>query len=381
MTSSSSRARQRQAYQWSVDHKDVPTISITETDVKNAIAAKHPNRCFLDKELDALTEAYIAYRQEFSTNFGHFKRVRLRRPGAVKLSIRNARFLCGLAGELRMNNDDKWAFSLDFFALETYCKALLTVISARTRAARKYQLVRELMHIITFIVERAHINIPQSLRATVRMDGFAPFALCEGALSEASLDKKTDEQKNLSLDEQELVDLGKFIPLEQQVILQSKIEAFFKRPDPEFVLPAHALAYQSHLVLHLLSNAIIPVVRSQVLVQLKIGTSFRFNEEKNCFTIDSAKDPSLVTKTAKPVLVNILSSETAVFKRWMDVYRRALLPKKKPDPGFLFLTRLGKARTEISYSIRKLASQYIVLKAGPHAFRSIFVVSLISSFA
>jgi hypothetical protein len=39
-----------------------------------------------------------------------------------------------------------------------------------------------------------------------------------------------EEKRNLARDESELVELGKFIPLEHQVQLQHKIEAYFRQP-------------------------------------------------------------------------------------------------------------------------------------------------------
>lgn len=55
-------------------------------------------------------------------------------------------------------------------------------------------------------------------------------------------DKKLDEKRNLARDEEELVELGKFIPLEDQLRLQSNISEFFRKPG----LAASACLQKSH---------------------------------------------------------------------------------------------------------------------------------------
>ena len=67
--------------------------------------------------------------------------------------------------------------------------------------------------------------------------------------------------------------MGKFIPLEKQVVLSQKISAYFAMPDPEGITAVDALRYQTHLLLHLLNDAVAPVVRSEVLCALRVSAN------------------------------------------------------------------------------------------------------------
>jgi hypothetical protein len=90
------------------------------------------------------------------------------------------------------------------------------------------------------------------------------------------------------------------------------------------------------------------------------------------------------SKTSALSLIKLPRAETALFDRWLKIYRPVLVDPKsvraispavvamtgmQGDPGFLFLTQHGKARTEISYAISKLMAEYIPTRATAHAFR------------
>ena len=96
----------------------------------------------------------------------------------------------------------------------------------------------------------------------------------QAALAEATVDKKAEEKRNLRRDQELLIEMGKFIPLEMQVVLSERIAVFFKQPPPAAISIDDALTYQAHLILHLLNDAVIPVVRTEVLglVQLRCLT-------------------------------------------------------------------------------------------------------------
>ena len=44
-------------------------------------------------------------------------------------------------------------------------------------------------------------------------------------------------------------------------------------------------------------------------------------------------------------------------------------PAQAVDPCFLFLTRDGKPRVEIAYSVKKLSVEYVGIGPSPHSFR------------
>ena len=52
------------------------------------------------------------------------------------------------------------------------------------------------------------------------------------------------EKVNLARDEEQLTDMGKWLPEEKRVELTEKVEAFFAKKDPEAVIATDALKFQ-----------------------------------------------------------------------------------------------------------------------------------------
>ena len=115
------------------------------------------------------------------------------------------------------------------------------------------------------------------------------LCVAQAALSESTKDKRLQETRNVQRDEEELVEMGKFIPLEQQVRLSEKLAAYFALPTPEGITASDALRYQAHLLLHLLNDAVVPVVRSEVLCALRANVahgSFTKDQVSGVYCID-----------------------------------------------------------------------------------------------
>ena len=107
-----------------------------------------------------------------------------------------------------------------------------------------------------------------------------------------------------------------------------------------------------------------------MLCALKLGdrASFAKDHALGVYRIDLARLRS--SKTEGSSVLRLPASDTPLFDRWLSTYRPALLREHGgQDCGFLFLTRDGKPRREVSYAIQKLIAQYTAMKATPHSFR------------
>jgi hypothetical protein len=88
----------------------------------------------------------------------------------------------------------------------------------------------------------------------------------------------------LSRSEEDLLKTGKWLSRQQQLYLGSKLEEFFARDTQGVPTASEAYTYQNHLIVYLL-NRTIPVPRSQLLVQLLLGESFKKNAQGDAYEI------------------------------------------------------------------------------------------------
>src|SRR5579883_2074042 len=144
-------------------------------------------------------------------------------------------------------------------------------------AQRRYQTLNELRSILVYVYNKGHEALSDAQKADLRITTMPAYSLVQVtdqahspfghscwqmALDESTQDKRAEDRAARNRDEAELVEKGKFLPLEQQVELQKKVAAFFRAPDPDPVTAPDAMRFQSHVLLHLLSDAVIPVSTS-----------------------------------------------------------------------------------------------------------------------
>ena len=133
---------------FSLDMKETPSVAVTARSKEVAAMVNFPAQSVSDDEFKEIAEAYVAWRCELGTNFGEVRRPRLRKgmwppvlcsrhrltaESAVGLCKRTVRFLVGVAFEMGLAHDEKYAFSLGFFALEHYTRAVIEVTTKRAK--------------------------------------------------------------------------------------------------------------------------------------------------------------------------------------------------------------------------------------------------------
>ena len=159
----------------------------------------------------------------------------------------------------------------------------------------------ELEHIICFIFESKHAGLTPAefmkvkieqcevfniVKARARRVGRVLMPMRQSCVKEAAVDKRQEEKQNLARDEQELQQKGKFLSIEQQMMLDDKALAFLSQPTPAAVLVQDALDYQGHLIVHWLAGAVCPVFRSEVFMTLELRSSLYLDAATGCFIID-----------------------------------------------------------------------------------------------
>jgi len=73
-----------------------------------------------------------------------------------------------------------------------------------------------------------------------------------------------------------------------------------------------AFDFQNHFVLHLLSSDSIPVPRLQVFSKLKIGESFKFNEQKQVYEMDVSCLACVLTQNCPCPILSSLASASLI---------------------------------------------------------------------
>lgn len=132
---------------------------------------------------------------------------------------------------------------------------------------------------------------------------------------ECGADRKLEERVAIAKDEDELASEGKWMTnevrrravletislctlfgdviVQDRKILSRAIHDFFSdeilKPSPkrlQLVTRVDAFLVQAHLLQHILLDNVIPVVRSEVLVNLQLGRTFHFNVEEKHYYIE-----------------------------------------------------------------------------------------------
>jgi len=117
--------------------------------------------------LGALAADSVACRQTYGPSFAGARRTRLRKPRAVALCRRNARFLAGLCAELGLQRDAQFRFSFDWLLLEQYCRPLVEVLDERSQAQRRYQVWKPQRQLQYTRARLDHVCVPVSVLPVV----------------------------------------------------------------------------------------------------------------------------------------------------------------------------------------------------------------------
>jgi hypothetical protein len=110
------------------------------------------------------------------------------------------------------------------------------------------------------------------------------FQSFQSAIVEAGRDRKAEARQSLSRSEEDLLATGKWLERKQQLLLASKLEDYFSAEQKGVPSAADAYNFQSHLIVYML-NGTIPVPRSQLLVNLRLGESFKLNAKGDAYEI------------------------------------------------------------------------------------------------
>ncbi len=112
----------------------------------------------------------------------------------------------------------------------------------------------------------------------------------------AGRERKEQERTSLLKDTEDLEHGGKWLSDEHRSTLTAKIKEYFKSNDrlnggtskgkKHKITPREAMEFQSHLLLHLLNDNVIPVPRSEIFCKLQLGITFDWDENKNQYVIE-----------------------------------------------------------------------------------------------
>ena len=103
---------------------------VSDAGVQRAVAVTKANQAISDEEFQDRVGPYLQSRETLSSGFGGYSRQRLRKPSAIHLAQKNARFLVGVA-RLLLNDDQAGLLSLDLFTLPEFFKRVMDVFDGR----------------------------------------------------------------------------------------------------------------------------------------------------------------------------------------------------------------------------------------------------------
>ena len=324
-----------------------------------------------------------------------------------------------------LDNSPEFEFSLDMFAADpAIVRAVLDVLHARkVKGQRTFQicggtltplrafwtvvassicvvrsldgslvhvwffLYAELKHLIGYAFERAGALLPAKERAALQIRLLPAYNQVVAALQEAGHEKRCDAKLRSALDEDALRELGALLSdseanrLRTQVSSapcsvtarpnrwRTQVEAFLSAKTPAEIDKALAFRWQAHFITYLLVGNSIPCQRTEILVSLKIGRNFLFDDTKRCWKIDTG---SCVGKTKQPLVVYFPKEDTQLVRRWLDDFRPVLMAQNggTTDHGFLFANQDASVRKDIAFVVKQVQREYIGRAIGPHRFRS-----------